>query len=49
MKKIIIAMLVAMIHLGTQAQTNFRSITYQQALAAAKTENKMVFMDFYTN
>lgn len=49
MKKIIIAMLVAMIHLGTQAQTNFRSITYQQALAAAKTENKMVFMDFYTD
>jgi thioredoxin-related protein len=31
------------------AQTNFRAITYKQALEAAKTENKLVFMDFYTD
>ena len=29
-------------------QTNFRSINYAEALKAAKTENKLVFIDFYT-
>ncbi len=31
------------------AQTEFRAITYQQALEAAKTEGKPVFIDFYTS
>ena len=30
------------------AQTNFRSISYAEALEAAKVENKLVFIDFYT-
>ena len=30
------------------AQTNFRNITYKEAVAAAKAENKRVFIDFYT-
>ncbi|MCI6549792.1 MAG: thioredoxin family protein [Prevotella sp.] len=31
------------------AQTNFRPISYKEALAAAKAENKQVFIDFYTD
>lgn len=30
------------------AQTNFRSLTYEEAIATAKAEQKLVFMDFYT-
>lgn len=30
------------------AQTNFRHITFDEALAAAKAERKLVFIDFYT-
>lgn len=32
-----------------QAQTNFRAITYQQALEASQNEGKPVFIDFYTS
>lgn len=38
-----------MLSITVIAQTNFRTITYKQALEAAKTENKLVFMDFYTD
>ncbi len=31
------------------AQTNFRPISFDEALAAAKQENKLVFIDFYTD
>ena len=31
------------------AQTNFRSISFDEALKAAKQENKLVFVDFYTD
>lgn len=31
------------------AQTNFRSLTYDEAIMAAKAEKKLVFMDFYTS
>ena len=31
------------------AQTNFRSLSYDEALDAAKKENKLVFIDFYTS
>lgn len=31
------------------AQTNFRQISFDEAIAAAKQENKMVFIDFYTD
>ena len=33
---------------GVYAQTNFRDLNYAEAIQAAKAENKMVFMDFYT-
>lgn len=42
-------MLMALGCLTLKAQTNFRTITYQQALAQAKAEGKTVFMDFYTD
>lgn len=31
------------------AQTNFRQLTFDKALEAAKQENKLVFIDFYTD
>lgn len=31
------------------AQTNFRDITFDQAIEAAQKENKLVFVDFYTD
>ncbi len=31
------------------AQTDFRPITFEEAVKAAKSENKMVFIDFYTD
>ena len=34
---------------ATKAQTNFREITFQQALDAAKAENKLVFIDVMTS
>lgn len=35
--------------LSMDAQTDFRHITYQEALAASKAEGKPVFIDFYTS
>ena len=35
--------------MSATAQTNFRHITYDEAINAAKAENKLVFMDFYTD
>ncbi len=35
--------------ISATAQTNFRHITYDEAVNAAKAENKLVFMDFYTD
>ena len=49
MKKQILTALAALLALPGLAQTNFRSITFDEALAAAKAENKMVFIDFYTD
>lgn len=42
-------MLLCAISLLTFAQTNFRSISFDEAIAAAKQENKMVFIDFFTD
>ena len=39
---------MAITALGATAQTNFRSLTFQEALSTAKTEGKLVFVDFYT-
>ena len=49
MKKIILFLSVSLFALSLVAQTNFRDITYKEALAAAKAEKKLVFIDFYTS
>lgn len=48
MKKTIFTLLCALWAIGAMSQTNFRDITYKEALAAAKAEGKLVFIDFYT-
>ena len=49
MKRIIAFLFVAVMVITAGAQTNFREITYNDALAAAKTEGKFVFIDFMTD
>lgn len=49
MKKWIFITLLAVAALAASAQTNFRELTYKEAVAAAKKEGKLVFMDFYTS
>ena len=49
MKKIILFLSVSLFALSLVAQTNFRDITYKEALAAAKAEKKLVFIYFYTS
>lgn len=49
LKKIITLMAAALCVLTATAQTNFRHITLKEALAAAKQEKKLVFVDFYTD
>lgn len=49
MRIIIRCLLLMIICLDSQAQTEFRAITFQQALDAAKVEKKKVFIDFYTD
>lgn len=46
---ILAGMLLSAFALPTLAQTNFRNISFDDALAAAKKEKKMVFIDFYTD
>lgn len=48
MKKVLFGMLMILACSVGVAQTNFRHLTYGQALAAAKAEKKLVFVDFYT-
>lgn len=43
------SMIVCAIGLTTYAQTNFRPISFDEAMRAAKQENKMIFVDFYTD
>lgn len=49
MKRQILTAFAALALLPAAAQTNFRSITYDEAITVAKNENKLVFMDFYTD
>ena len=49
MKKIILFLSVSLFTFSLMAQTNFRNLAYKEALAAAKTEKKLVFIDFYTS
>lgn len=48
-KATLISLCLMLSFLATKAQTNFRPISYQEALAAAKAEGKPVFIDFYTS
>ena len=49
MKRIITLTLILLsVGITAYAQTNFRELTYEEAIKAAQTENKLVFMDFYT-
>ena len=49
MKRIILGIMVGASALTGMAQTNFRAISFDEAMAAAKQENKQVFIDFYTD
>lgn len=49
MKKLLTTLFVCAMGLTALAQTDFRSISFDEALKAAKEENKLVFIDFYTD
>lgn len=49
MNKFLTSIVALLLCITATAQTDFRHITYQEALAAAKSEGKLVFMDFYTD
>lgn len=49
MKKVLTTLFVCAMGLTAFAQTNFRSISFDEALKAAKKEKKLVFIDFYTD
>lgn len=49
MKRIVSLLSVCLLCIAAAAQTNFRPISFEEALAAAKQENKLVFIDFYTS
>ena len=48
MKRIVLSLLVLVSATVAMAQTDFRHISFDEALKAAKTEGKLVFVDFYT-
>ncbi len=48
MKKILAALLIGTATLTVSAQTEFRHISFEEGLAAAKQEGKLVFIDFFT-
>ena len=48
MKKTFLLLALLATAIGAMAQTDFRHITFEEAKAAAKAENKMIFVDFYT-
>lgn len=49
MNRITIVILSLIVSIGGKAQTDFRPISYQEALQTARTEGRKVFMDFYTD
>ncbi|MGN0280854.1 MAG: thioredoxin family protein [Prevotella sp.] len=49
MKKTILSLFALCLCLVVEAQTNFRHVTFNEAKAAAKAEQKLLFMDFYTD
>ncbi len=49
MKKLIFSLLVSLVSLSGMAQTNFRQISFNEGIEAAKKEGKLVFVDFHTS
>lgn len=49
MKATISIVLACIMSIAVQAQTNFRQVSYTEALNLAKKEHKNVFIDFYTD
>lgn len=49
MQKLISILFAALLGFPAVAQTNFRHLTIDEAVEQAKKENKMVFVDFYTD
>lgn len=48
MKKVLFAILALLLSVPMIAQTNFRKLTFEEAIEAAKAEKKLVFVDFFT-
>lgn len=49
MKRIAFLFTMLALAIGLQAQTNFRTITFEQGIEAAKKEGKLLFVDFHTS
>ena len=49
MKKTLSIIAMMLLSMSVMAQTNFRHISFADALKAAKAEKKLVFVDFYTS
>ena len=49
MRKVILSLFFCALNLVVLAQTEFKNLNYNDALAMAKAEDKMVFIDFYTD
>ena len=49
MKRKILTTYVCLFALLSMAQTNFRQLSFEASIEAAKKENKLVFIDFYTD
>lgn len=49
MKRLALLFLAFIALISVNAQTDFRHITYQEALETSKAEGKLVFIDFYTS
>lgn len=49
MKKFLAALLIGTATMTASAQTEFRHISFDEGLAAAKQEGKLVFIDFFTS
>lgn len=48
MRKLILSIALVLFAGAVMAQTNFRQISYQEGVEAAKKEGKLLFIDFYT-
>lgn len=49
MRRLALLFIALLALISVNAQTDFRHITYQEALEASKAEGKLVFIDFYTS